>query len=480
MRKDFLVILLLFAVTTFFSCKKIGYFEGTEAKLNFSGDKVLFDTVFTKLGSATQVLQVYNPYNQKLKLSSIRLAKGNLSSFRLNIDGIASDHVTDLEIGPKDSLWIFVQVTVNPLNSNSPLIVNDSILFELNGNVQDVDLIAWGQDAVYFYPDTRIPGLPPFSVIPTDANNEAHWTKDKPIVIFDFAVVDSAKKLIVDAGTKIHFYTKNSGLWVYKDASIKVNGTKEEPVIFQGGRLEADYREEAGQWDRIWINESQNESEFNYAIIKNGFLGIQAEILETKISGKKLILNNVWIRNMSGWGLLGRFYDIDATNTIVSNCGKNALALTLGGKYNFTHCTFANYWSASNRKSPMVFMSNYSGANVYPLEAKFYNTIVYGDKDNEFETDFKGGANDSIYRFENCLLKITNVKFDLANISEFVSSQFSIDPKFRNARGGDYHIAEGSAAIEKGNGIYVSGKGLLDYDGKMRPLTNPDIGAYQH
>lgn len=46
--------------------------------------------------------------------------------------------------------------------------------------------------------------------------------------------------------------------------------------MFQGARLDYDYREIAGQWDRIWINEGAT-SNINYAEIKNAFIGLQLE-----------------------------------------------------------------------------------------------------------------------------------------------------------------------------------------------------------
>jgi hypothetical protein len=216
-------LIILFTALYIYACKKERFINDTSAKLNFSNDTVYFDTVFTQLGSATQILQVYNPYNESIKINSLKLAGGSNSPYRLNVDGQSGSSFKDLIIGPKDSLWIFVQVTINPTNINSPLVVQDSIVFNTNGNIQDVDLVAWGQDAIYYRADTRIKGLPPFSLLDPNPGTIKTWTKDKPIVIFDYLVVDSAQKLIIDAGARIHFYTKSSGLWVYKYGSIKVN-----------------------------------------------------------------------------------------------------------------------------------------------------------------------------------------------------------------------------------------------------------------
>ena len=40
----------------------------------------------------------------------------------------------------------FVEVTIDPNGQNLPMVVKDSIEFVTNMNLQDVDLVAWGQD----------------------------------------------------------------------------------------------------------------------------------------------------------------------------------------------------------------------------------------------------------------------------------------------------------------------------------------------
>lgn len=50
-------------------------------------------------------------------------------------------------------------VTIDPNKDDNPLIQTDSIVFETNGNLQDVDLVAWGQDANYITPDTYKEGF---------------------------------------------------------------------------------------------------------------------------------------------------------------------------------------------------------------------------------------------------------------------------------------------------------------------------------
>ena len=57
--------------------------------------------------------------------------------------------IRDIEILPKDSAWVFVEASLTPNNQTLPALVRDSLLFEVNGNEQFVQLAAYGWDAYY-------------------------------------------------------------------------------------------------------------------------------------------------------------------------------------------------------------------------------------------------------------------------------------------------------------------------------------------
>ena len=101
------ILILLLSLGYLFSCEDEKYLSSANVKLRFSVDTVMFDTVFTTVGSTTQHLKVYNPYDQKVLISSIKLAKAETSNFRLNINGVSTNEVQNLEIAPYDSLYIF-------------------------------------------------------------------------------------------------------------------------------------------------------------------------------------------------------------------------------------------------------------------------------------------------------------------------------------------------------------------------------------
>nr|HMT30788.1 hypothetical protein [Bacteroidia bacterium] len=201
------------------SCKKDDIITDSSAKLEFSTDTVLFDTVFSSLGSTTKQLKIYNRNSRPIRISSIRLAGGAPSTFRLNVDGIPGKSFTDVEIPEKDSLFVFVEVTVNPNGQTTPFIFQDSILFETNGNQQDIDLVAFGQNARFIVADkfvTAGSSAIPYALLDTNLNSTIVWDNTLPYVVWGgYAAVDSSQTLIINPGTRIYFGT-GAGIWVYR------------------------------------------------------------------------------------------------------------------------------------------------------------------------------------------------------------------------------------------------------------------------
>jgi hypothetical protein len=453
-----LILPILAMLLALNACRRdIPYITDPGKLLEFSTDSVLFDTVFTSVGSATRQLKVYNPHKGVLQIDRISIA-GNTAEFRLNIDGVPGNEARNLEILPGDSMFIFVEVRINPLNANTPMVVNDSILFSVNGKEQFVELVAWGQDANYIYADTKIQGLPPFKII-ARANENTYWNSDKPWVIVGYAVVDSAGALQIGENAKIHFH-KNSGLWVYRYGRMDVNGTLDRPVIFQGARLDYAYRNIEGQWDRIWINEGA-QSTIRHAIIKNGFIGIQAETLIGRDPGDQSLvqIENTRIENMAAYGIYGVYQHIRAKNLLVSNCNEHLVALTMGGNYSFRHCTFANMGSSAGRQSPSVVINNYNSNQAIPLDSAYFgNCIIYGSIENEISLDAQNGTAFE-YWFDHSLIRIdpntstadANRYINIVKNPE-VSSSNGLQPEvlFEDPANQDYRLRAGCSALDRG------------------------------
>ena len=463
------------------SCKKDDSLY-TDGDLRFSSDTVMFDTVFTQIGSTTRLFKIYNKHNQTVKINNINLAGGSSSFFRINIDGVPSLSESNIEIPANDSLFIFVKVTINPTSVNSPFVVSDSIIFTTDNGTQKVQLVAWGQNAYYHVPDQFFENFPPYSLIACNST----WIDDKPHVIYGYAVVDENCTLTIEQGTRVHFHN-NGVLWVYNGGTLIVNGTKEKQVTFQGDRLEQSYKDIPGQWGKIWLSAGSKNNVINHAIIKNGFIGLQVDTLGNS-SNPTLKIDNTIIQNMSGAGILAQGSKIDATNLLITNCSQYAVALTIGGTYNFRHCTIGNYWSYSTRKTPSLILNNYykdvnENYIVRPLtNAYFGNCIIYGNNSDseELSRDSFPVAGAFNYKFENCLIKtIVNT----SNVNYFLNCLINQDPLFNDYANNKYDLSNGSPAIDVGNASisFLPTPILKDLNGINDRILGPapDLGAYE-
>ena len=122
------------------------YSTNPSLRLAFSTETLAFDTVFTTVGSATKQFLIYNNNDEPLNMETIMLASAGSTGFRINVDGRKGDYFNNIGILAKDSMFVFVEVTVNPNGENQPLLVKDSVVFVTNGIRQSVLLEAYGQD----------------------------------------------------------------------------------------------------------------------------------------------------------------------------------------------------------------------------------------------------------------------------------------------------------------------------------------------
>ena len=139
------IVLLIFT----YSCKKEQIPTDGSATLQFSNDTIIFDTIFSSVGSVTKQLMVYNNNDYDIT-TNIRLGGNSAGNFRMNVDGESGNNIQNVTIAANDSIFIFLEVTIDPNNANTPYIVSNSIIFTTGNKTQDVDLIAYGQDA-YFH-----------------------------------------------------------------------------------------------------------------------------------------------------------------------------------------------------------------------------------------------------------------------------------------------------------------------------------------
>jgi hypothetical protein len=502
-RIAFAFVLTLAAVVTLTNCRKQSFITDSSATLSFSRDTILFDTVFSTIGSTTQYLKVYNTHDESILISNIKLNTGSTSQYRFNIDGIDGPEVNDIEILPNDSIWVFVEVTVDPGAGNADFVIEDFLEFTTNGTLQNVVLNAWGRDA-YFHGGLNDCGDPISEIIST---NEV-WANDKPHVIYGIVAVDSAVTLTINAGVEVYCHAK-SGLYIYKGC-LDINGELNNEVTFQGDRLEAAYDNIPGQWGiqldcpietgvgpqiasiirgGIWIYESDCCT-IDYCNIKNGNVGIQVDTTGTPYTGTQhaLVIRNSRITNMAGVGLLGQGATIKGENLLAGNCGGGCGFFTIGGRYQMDNCTFANYWSGGARTSPTFALNNYYfyGPNNTLVEVRqlfnceFNNCIMFGNSAfltdfNEFVVDiFDEGAEFQQYKFQNCLVDTDeNVDDDALHYFDITNGQ---SPLLCNPA--DYNFKLSSGAGIMTGAIYPTTPSV-DIAGNSWFTPGPKKGCYQ-
>ncbi len=450
------LLVVLFTLTTTSSCKKEKFFS--KGNLLFSTDTVVFDTVFTTIGSTTQNFRFYNTDNKKLLIEEIELMGGENSPFRINIDGISGILHKGIEMLPKDSLYGFVEVTLGVNGQVLPMIVEDSIRFRTNGKDQYLKLAVWGQDAYFHYKDY----------------NEGVWPNDKPHVIYGAAYVDSTKTLTIPKNTTVHLH-KNSMLFVYK-GTLKIEGEKGEEVHFKGDRLEAGYKDIAGQYYGIYLHESK-PSTINYLIQENGSSGIHitGNNATNSPTDYNLTITNSILTNNANYGFF--LFDgskLKAENCIISNNGVHSLFVLRGASFDFTHCDIVNYGQSKN--AAIGILNYYDGiASNIPF-GNFNNSVIYGNQNYEVALDTVN-PNNTLgllnIKFNYCVVKYK----DGSNHPMFSNNVFfNQEPQFTEPSKNNFKPQSGSSLSNKGNSSYALPN---DIEGNSRNMSSPDIGAYE-
>ena len=444
------------------SCKKNNLLS--KKNLEFSVDTLVFDTVFTTIGSTTKQFKIYNKESKTVQIDQIELMGGQNSPFRMNVDGNMGTSLSNIRIESKDSLFVFVEVTLDINSQTLPMIVEDSIRFRTNGKDQYVKLAVWGQDMYFHYSN--------FQAEIFDFN-EGIWPNDKPHVIYGAAIVDSAKTLTIQAGTQVHLH-KNSVFYVYK-STLNIVGVPGNEVVFQGDRLEQDYQEVAGQYYGIYFREAL-PSTIDYAIIKNGTSGVHLYSEDASNTGYTLTMTNTIIQNQARYGVF--IYSgakVKAENCIISKNGTHALLVLEGGDFNFNHCDLLGYGSSQN---PAVGISNYftnyqtATTNVGSInEGVLYNCILSGNLSTELAIDTiqLSGVNLN-FDFKNCLIKSEIVQTD----AFYQSILWNENPLFTDPTIYDFSFSQSS--ILNGNGFTTSVSTDIFGNARSNP---PDIGAIE-
>ena len=487
------VLVLLAAALLLAACQRDEQFvTDGDVLLEFSADTLRFDTVFTRLGSATQILKVYNTYDQSVRIDRIRLPAG--SKFRINVDGIAGNEQDAIRVLPQDSIYLFAEVTIDPDAdlSDSPFIINEDLIFETNGNEQRVVLEAFGQNANYlpgrfsrdsisiFTGDFVFDDPKPYVIYGVVGVQDGTWTIPAGAEIYVHGGV-VARELAPGEGLSIY----NSGLiLILENGHLNVEGSREDPVIIRTDRLEPAFEELPNQWAGIRIFSKDNRIE--HAVIQNGQVGLFVD------SAAELTIKNSVIKHTGGPGLVGVHADIKGENLLVFDNGSRALQLAHGGDYEFSFCTFASY----GVDAPAASFNNYAcydppfctEFDLNPLSATLRNSILFGSRRDELLLDDgtgDDGPDDFSLELLNCVIRVDDL-IDPAEAGSYPDffERFcdgcvnggGLDPLFTAPSDFDYSLDTLSIA----QGV-ARPFGNLDFDliGTPRDTENPDAGALE-
>ncbi|WP_299210819.1 hypothetical protein [uncultured Dokdonia sp.] len=504
-------LLILGCIILASSCRNDFDTTPSTGNLRFSKDTIFLDTVFTNIGSSTFNLKVYNDSDETINIPTVRLTTGEDSDYRLNVDGVAGRTFENVEILANDSIFVFVETTtdINNVGAGSlEFLSTDAIEFDSGPIQQKVELVTLVKDAIFLFADrddaTGMVETLTINGVETTlegrflTDDELTFTNEKPYVIYGYMAVGSPdgstpKTLTIEAGARVHFHA-DSGIIVGDNGTLDINGALstdaellENEVIFEGDRLETSFSETPGQWGTILLTDGSVNNEIDYATIKNATVGILNESI-TQTGNPNLTLSNTQIYNASAVGLLNRFSIVEGHNVVINNCGQFAMLVQLGGSYNFTHCTFANYWTQSFRDTPAVFLDNTllvgDTLNVASLSANFTNSIIFGNQGEEigFNRDEDADFN---YNFRNTLLRFDDTfgNFDEDPLYDFTNTTLYTDiirggnPDFQNPFNNLLQVGEETAGNGQG---FQSAANLFPFDIKgTNRTTAPDLGAYE-
>ncbi|MEN1783738.1 MAG: hypothetical protein AAGF77_01250 [Bacteroidota bacterium] len=494
-------VLAIAVVTVLCACRNDFEYTPSTGGLTFSKDTVFLDTIFANIASSTYTLKVYNTGDTDILIPEIKLGRAASSRYRLNVDGLDGQEFQEIPLLARDSLFVFVETTVDSLDFEpTTLVYTDDLLFGAEGNFQKVVLNTLVQKARFLFPRAGN-GPGPGAVIPdleelgSEVPDNSFWLQagelnfnsDLPVVIYGYATVPEDSTLTIAAGTRVYFH-QNSGLLVGPGASLNITGALstddtalENEVVFEGDRLEPGYSQVPGQWGTVWLSENSVDNSITNLTIKNATVGM---IVDGNITNppNALPLVNVQIHNSAITNLWAHGASINLENCILGNAGGASVDLE-GGRYDFVHCTLANYWARGFRDTPTLTLRDTEDQNLEM--ASFENCVVDGNRSNELlllpntEAAFN-------FKFAHCALKFPesstafadNPLYNFEDTNRYIAITRNPKLSFTDPLKEDFSLQEDSEVLNLGDPT-IALRAPLDLLGNDR-TERPDLGALQY
>ncbi|MGN0220594.1 MAG: right-handed parallel beta-helix repeat-containing protein [Prevotella sp.] len=473
--------LLLFTITGCISDETFS--TDSSKRLTFTSDTISFDTLFSTIASSTKQTMIYNYSGENLRISTVRLQKGNQTGYRVNVSGSYLDNNTgsiikDLEIRNGDSIRVFMEMTPKHNGALEPVKVEDNVIFTLESGIQqNLALRAQVWDAEIHESQLVI-------------SQDTVIRNSVPILLQKGLRVDSNVTLRIEAPSQLFFHS-NTGLDVY--GTLVIAGNQNDEVVLRGDRTDKmfpylPYDRISGQWKGIRFYSSSNHNEITHADIH----ATEDAIICDSASSFSMDTENLTVRyskihNCKGYGLKSHMNNILIADTEISNAQNDCVAI-YGGLATIVHCTIAQFYPFTAERGVALRFQNFDKEYDYPLHGlQCYNTIVTGLGEDEIMGSRKEDQEDNayVYYFENCLLRTPQITDEsqseiLKNViwekpdDEIQGAKHFRTTDMQNMLF-DFRLSEQSTAI--GKGVLLSGF-LSDREGVLRP-ESPDLGCYQ-
>lgn len=433
------------------------YTVNANDKLAFSTDTVNFDTVFTTLGSSTRSLKVYNNNSKAVRITDVSLASGGESGYRINADGQSGPSVQNLEIAKSDSMYVFIEVTPDRQDSETPEVITDRLVFTLESGVrQEVVLTADAQD---------------FNLVESaEVTGEMTLhTSKAPYVVMDSLVVRKGGKLTIEPGVTLCFH-KGAGLVV--EGELECQGTLSQPITFRCDRMDRlfsylPYDRTEAQWEGVRIAAESGDCTFSYTDIHGGNYGVVCD--SASVDSKKITVTNCKFSNVSGNALELNNIRAEVANSEFSNAGGNCVRI-LGGDATFVHCTIAQFYPWGSNGAALYFTNAAGTGSVNLVNASFTNCIVSGDGQDEVScvvSDDKAAALN--FKFSHCLLLTVEPGDTYASCFDQCVLETDGDAAYK---GGNFRLID--------NDIYLYDFGLTEQSKAVGLASGEAAAAYPY
>jgi hypothetical protein len=455
-----IVVAVNFCLT---SCIEDDFTTSPSEVMTFSVDTLDIGTIFTEEGSTTHRFVVYNRNSKMLNISNISLSGENAQYFRLNVDGMSGREFSDVEIRGKDSIFVFVEVTLPANGVDLPTDVTASLDFTANGVTRSVVVSATGQDVVRLYGKVL--------------DEDTYFTAGKPYQIYDSLVVSPGATLTIDPGAQLCFH---DGSYLAVRGTLVANGETDNEITLAGDRTgnvvtDISFDLMASQWLGVFFTSTSSGNRMTNTCIKNTVLGVCIGSQDEVEKQPDLTMINCRLRNSADVVLNAVHAQVKAYGCEFAEAS-NGLVYLQGGEHVFNHCTFANYYLFSAINGAALQFAHHSEATddesgVPYLRAEFSNCIIYGNGSDLSHGDLTGT---SVY-LRSCLLKSEGSDDD-----NFINCIWGADPKYYTVREDyyfDYRLKPESEAIGVGDASLTASEAAVDRYGNRR--TAPvDLGAY--